>query len=274
VGITEDTPNPADAIIDRVGHAAGWLARTGWRVTRGLPGGELAERQLLKLETAVVAEVRRRLDPQRDTTTPWRLPGLGALDARIDRTATGDLVTLVRPMNGQVEPLRAGMAELLNQSANADTTRATEYLYTTILRQLVPDEARILAALADGVPRPAVDVIVRTTLGNTQRTVLRNASSVGRHAGVVVPAYVPAYLTRLYRMGVVDIGDEDPALAEQYDILLTDQLVRAAEERARHARKGAARIVRRTVAISDLGGRFWAECDPTVGNLPRHRLDR
>ncbi|HEX4705654.1 MAG TPA: Abi-alpha family protein, partial [Pseudonocardiaceae bacterium] len=169
--------------------------------------------------------------------------------------------------------LRAGMAELLNQSANADAARATEYLYTTLLRQLVPDEARILAALADGTPRPAVDVIVRTTLGATQRTVLRNASSVGKQAGVSAPGDVPAYLTRLYRMGVVDIGDEDPALSEQYDILLTDQVVRAAEEQARQARKGAARIVRHTVAISALGSRFWAASDPTIGNLPRRQID-
>jgi hypothetical protein len=109
-----------------------------------------------------------------------------------------------------------------------------------------------------------VDVVVRTTLGGVQRTVLRNASSVGKHASVSAPEYVPAYLTRLYRMGVVDIGDEDPTLADEYDILMTDQLVRDAEDRARQARKGAARIVRRTVMISDLGGRFWQASDPTV----------
>jgi hypothetical protein len=226
----------SDAVFDQFGQAARWLARTGWRVTRGLPGGEVAERRLLELETTVVNGIRRRLEP--------------------------DLVTLVRPMNGQVEPLRAGMAELLNRSANADAGRAAEYLHGMILRQLVPDEARILAALADGVPRPAVDVVVRTTLGGVQRTVLRNASSVGRHAGVSAPDYVPAYLTRLYRLGVVDIDDEDPALAEQYDILLTDSLVRDAENLARKARKGAAKIVRHTVMISDLGARFWLASDP------------
>jgi hypothetical protein len=221
--------------FDQLGRAARWLARTGWRMTRGLPGGERAERRLLDLETTVVNGLRRRMEPD---------------------------VTLVRPMNGQVEPLRAGMAELLNRSANADATQAAGELHSTILRQLVPDEARILAALADAVARPAVDVVVRTTLGGVQRTVLRNASSVGRHAGVSAPDYVPAYLTRLYRMGVVDIGDEDPALAEQYDILLTDPLVRDAEDLARKARKGAARIVRHTVMISDFGARFWSASDP------------
>jgi hypothetical protein len=260
----------ADAVLGRVGQAAGWLVRTGWQVTRSLPGGELAERQLLRLENAVVDGVRRRLEPR--DTDGWRLPGLGTPDIRA--RLGGDLVTLVRPTNGQAPPLRAGMAELLNRSADADATRAAEYLHTTILRQLVPDEARILAALADGTPRPAVDVVVRTTLGGVLRTVLRNASSVGRHAGVSAPDYVPAYLTRLYRMGVVDIGDEDPALTEQYDILLTDRLVRDAEDRARRARRGGAKTVRHTVTISDLGSRFWAECDPTVSHPPRLSIDQ
>lgn len=257
----------AEALIGRAGRAAGWLARTGWRATRALPGGELAERQLLKLETAVVSEVRRRLEPA--DTTPgfaWRLPGI-----ENGRSEVGDheMVTLIRPMNGHVEPLRAGMAELLNQSANADASRAAEYLYSTILRQLVPDEARILAALADGEVRPSVDVMLRTALGGNQRPLLRNLSSVGRAAGVSAPAYVPTYLTRLHRLGVVDVGDEDPTLAEQYDILLTDPLVRDAEERAKLARKGGAKIIRRTVVVSELGRRFWAEADPTFGAHPR-----
>lgn len=251
-----------DTLIGRAGRAAGWLARTGWRVTRGLPGGELAERQFLRLEKAVVDQVHRRIDP-----TPaqrWWLPGRGVLDPLLDRTRVGDheLVTLIRPANGSVAPLRAGMAELLNQSANADPARATEHLYTTILRQLMPDEARILAALADGEPRPAVDVLLRTPLGGTRRVLLRNASSVGRHAGVSEPGLVPTYLTRLCRLGVVDIGEEDPDLGDQYDTLLTERLVRDAGDRARRARRGGPRFVRRTVMISELGRGFWAACDP------------
>lgn len=256
----------AEALIGRAGRVAGRLARAGWRATKALPGGELAERQLLKLETAVVDEVRRRLEPA--DTTPgfaWRLPG------RLQHTEVGDheVVTLIRPMNGHVEPLRAGMAELLNQSANADAPRAAEYLYSVILRQLVPDEARILAALADGDPRPSVDVVVRNALGGNQRALLRNLSSVGRAAGVSAPAYVPVYLTRLHRLGVLDIGDEDPTMAEQYDILLTDHLVREAEAKAKPGRRGGTRIVRRTVRISDLGLDFWAQADPTLGNPRR-----
>lgn len=242
-------------MIERTAKAAGWLARTGWRVTRSLPGGELAERQLLKLETTIVEEVRRRLEPA--PTSPgfaWRLP---------DRDED-EFVTLVRPLNGHVEPLRAGMAELLNQSANSDAEQATRFLYGTLLRQLVPDEARILAALSDGDPRPVVDVVVRTALGGTRRTVLRNASSVGKHAGVSSLDLVPTYLARLHRVGLVDFADENDDLTEQYDILLTDRLVRDAEERARKARKGGVKFVRRTVTMSDLGHDFWEASDPTI----------
>lgn len=268
----QDGENPSDtaaaeALIGRAGRVAGRLARAGWRATRALPGGELAERQLLKLETAVVTEVRRRLEPA--DTSPgfaWRLPGL---DGGLAEVGDHEMVTLIRPMNGHVEPLRAGMAELLNQSANADAPRAAEYLYSSILRQLVPDEARILAALADGDPRPSVDLVLRNALGGHQRPLLRNLSSVGRAAGVSAPAYVPAYLTRLHRLGVVDVGDEDPTLSEQYDILLTDQLVRDAEQRAKHSRRGGVRTVRHTVRISELGLAFWAEADPTIGTHPR-----
>ncbi|HEX5402720.1 MAG TPA: Abi-alpha family protein [Pseudonocardiaceae bacterium] len=108
-------------------------------------------------------------------------------------------VTLV--LTTGTAPLRVAMAELLNRSANTDATGAANQLYSTILGQLVPDEARILAALSDGKPRPAVDIVLRGPLGG-RGTVQRNASTIGRAAGVSAPAYVPVYVTRLTGMGL------------------------------------------------------------------------
>ena len=59
------------------------------------------------------------------------------------------------------------------------------------------------------------------------------------------------------------VGDEDPALAQQYDILATEAVVRDAEDRAR-ARRGTVKIVRHTVVLSDLGRRFWLASDPSA----------
>jgi hypothetical protein len=231
-------------LVGRVTRTANSLVRAGWRVARVLPGGARAQRELLRWETALVDGVRGRL----------AMPPAP--------------VTFVLPSNGPAEPLRAGMAALLNASANTNAVGAADHLYATILRQLVPDEVRILAALADGQPRPSVDVVLRgplaATLSGTQRFLLRNASSIGRTAGVSAPGFVSTYLTRLYRLGVIDIADEDPSLAEMYDILLTEPAVRSAEESGRQARRSAVKIVRHTVLISELGNRFWARCDPTV----------
>jgi hypothetical protein len=149
------------------------------------------------------------------------------------------------------------MADLLNRSVTTDADAAAAYLYAAILRELLPDEARIVAALTDGPARPAVDVVVRGPLGNGRHVLLRNASTVGRAAGVSSPDDVPLYVTRLHRFGLVDIGPEDDTLGEQYDILLTDQVVRAANVRG-------TKIVRHTVLLSDLGRRFWQATDPTV----------
>lgn len=229
----------AGALVVTAARTAGRLAGMGWRAARRLPGGMVAERELRKLENAILGGVR-----------------------------PSESVTFVAPTTSDAPPLRAAMAQLLNRSVNTDADGAAADLYTAIVTHLVPDEARILAALADGVPRPAVDIVQRgplgTQLGTGQRVVLRNASTIGRAAGVCAPAYVPVYVTRLFRAGLVDIGDEDPELAEQYDILLTDRMVRDAEARARRNRRGAPRVVRHTVVISELGTRFWLASDPTA----------
>jgi hypothetical protein len=252
----------AEVFLGRAANATGWLAKTGWRAARNLPGGDTAERQLRRLEKSMVTELRRRLEPA--GTTPgfaWRPIGSPATDAAVTR-ADGELMTFVRPLNGHTEPLRAGMAELLNRSASSDAVQGREYLYTTILRQLVPDEARIVATLADGSPRAAVDVVVRTTFGGVRRPVLANVSTVGKHAGVSAPDYAPNYVTRLHLLGLIDMGDEDSELAEDYDRLLSDAAVRDAQQRVRKAT-----VLRHTILLSALGTQFWAECDPTVRSI-------
>jgi hypothetical protein len=61
------------------------------------------------------------------------------------------------------------MAQLLNRSIGFGRQRAEEYLDAIILRQLTPDEVRILAALSSGSPFPLIDVAERTNLGGAGR---------------------------------------------------------------------------------------------------------
>jgi hypothetical protein len=249
---------PAQVWAERVGRTASRLARAGWRMTRAVPGGVAAERRVLWWEGTVATEVRRRREHLDDTP--------GFLWRPVIDATSGErrMLTMVRATNEHLEPLRAGMAELLSRSARSDVDTGRGYLYTSILRQLVPDEARILAELADETPRPVVHIAVRGPLGGIRRMVLENASTVGRDAGIAVPDYVPFYIGRLHRFGLVDIGDEDPDLADQYSILINESVVRDAEQAARRAWRVPPRVIRRTIVISELGQRFWEACDPTI----------
>jgi hypothetical protein len=63
--------------------------------------------------------------------------------------------------------------------------------------------------------------------------------------------------------GVAEVGDEDPSLATQYDILLTESYVREAEKQAKRPKH-----LRYTLKLSAFGERFWRACDPSIQQLP------
>jgi len=257
--VNAERPNGRGAAEDvadlarRAGQLAGWAARTGFALGRKLPGVETAERGVREVERQLLTELRRRLDEVDD---PYHA-ALTAASAMNRPAAVEATVTLVPARDNHGEPLRAAMAELLNHSIGFGRDRAREYFYAIILRQLTPDEARILSALSDGSPFPALDVVERTGLGGNGRVVLRNASTVGKAAGVSLPDQVPGYVTRLIGLGLVDLDEEVPSLETQYEILLTDETVREAEKHVKRAK-----FVRRTIHVSRLGAQFWQACDP------------
>ena len=147
------------------------------------------------------------------------------------------------------------MEALLTQSMHDSPTESRRTLHEVLVSQLVPDEARILSALSDGSRYPLVH-IAEPGVGSYQKTVLENASSVGRAAGVALPDRVHLYVSHLRRLGLVESGPEDHSLKDDYDILLTEPKLRAAIAATAKGPRGA-RVIRRTVRISDLGRELW-----------------
>jgi hypothetical protein len=143
---------------------------------------------------------------------------------------------------------------LLDRSMYTSPDGSRDALYMNLLHSLVPDEARIFAALSDGSAYPVVHV-AEPTAGNPVY-LLKNASTVGRASGVSLPQNTPLYLTRMIGLGIAEIGPGAAKMSDEYDILLTDSTVRAALALGRRGVR-AARVVRRTVRISDLGQELW-----------------
>jgi hypothetical protein len=263
-GVTRVEVQPAQVVaaagsaIVSAARVGRLLGRTGWRMARQLPGARTLEREAQRLQTVALSEARRLLQ------IPQALPGMGSRPGSPEEQRT---IEYLRNADAGAAPLRSAMSELLERSVEATRTDSREYLYGTIISQLVPDEARILSALADGEQFAAMDVELKQRRGKN-RVLLKNASAVGRQAGLVAPDNTPTYLTRLHGFGLVEFGPEDESLAVQYDILATDSTVQDARNKVEPRRRGAVRLLRRTLHLSAFGKQFWTAADPSRPALP------
>ncbi|AKK30947.1 hypothetical protein AB431_28570 [Mycobacterium sp. EPa45] len=148
------------------------------------------------------------------------------------------------------------LRDLLDRSMYSRPDDSRTALYLSLLQELLPDEARILAALSDGASYPVID-IAEPLLGTSTALVLTNASTVGRAAGVSLPHHTPLYVSRLVLAGLAVIGPEGGnAMYDDYEMLLTDAVVNMAIAKARRGIRSA-RVIRRTVRISELGQELW-----------------
>jgi hypothetical protein len=235
------------------------LGRSGWRIARQLPGMNLVQQQAERLRHVASAELLHLLG------VPQQLLGsAGPEEQRV--------MMLVRDATSDPAPLRTAMTELLNRSSGSTAGNSKEYLFGTIMSQLVPDEARVLAALAEGGRYAVVDVVAKHIGRSSSRTMSANASLLGAAAGVSPARNVATYLSRLQSFGLVEFGPAAADLGEQYDKLAVDSVVQEARARIERNKLGSARLSRKSVALSPLGREFWAACEPDRRTLRRLRI--
>jgi hypothetical protein len=227
---------------DDSGFFGGALAS---RVLKRMPGGGFVQEQLERIEHRVLSELKQRLD-------------------RIERSAT--VSVLAFSVQSDSDKRRRGphapgelLRELLEISGDQTRDEAEQAWYVAALKRLVPDEARILAALSDATPYPMVHLMAGPRLGGTTHPVLRNLSNVGRMAGAQLAELTPVYVQHLRDLGLVETGAEDPALKVKYEILENDGEVRRVIEDL-HAKGKRHVLVRRTLKLSALGRSLWAAC--------------
>jgi hypothetical protein len=204
-----------------------WVA-----VTEQLPGGEYALKQLARAERIVSRELAGRLADQ----PPDAGPPIEASPAVPALPSPGDV-----------------LRTLMDQSMYTSPDESRVLLHRDLLLALLPDEARILAALSDGSRYPVMHV---AEPGADGEPVLANASTIGRASGVALPQHTPTYLARMLQLGLVRIGPEAQSMRDDYEMLLTDPAVNSALTSARRSFRGA-RVLRHTITITELGQEVW-----------------
>jgi hypothetical protein len=236
-----DADSETAGVFDRVrGLLDRWLGQ--------LPGASLVARAYTTVEREVLRDLKVRLE---------RLEGRPP--ASIEERSRHE------PANGAAPPPptpRSLLAELLDRSIDQDEAEAESDAFVAILRQLVPDEARILGALSDGGVFPLLHVMAGSWMVGTPSTrVLGNVTSVGQAAGVQCRGMTPQYVAHLRELGLVELGPEDPTITVKYEILETDGQVRETIRRIEHGEKRAKpRIVRRSLRMTAFGRRLWDAC--------------
>lgn len=207
-----------------------------------LPLGERVNGIIDIAEDAVVDRLRDRLELAISDMNPIRESGHGGPDPR--------------------DEARKRLAALINQANSQTLEDAQQHLYLQLLSQLVPDEARILSAMADGRAHAMIHVAGGPPIGPVMRRVLDNYSYVGRSASVRLEDMTPQYLDHLIRLGLVETGPEDKSLEVKYEVMANDKTIRALGKKVEKEFRFPPRILRRTIFATQLGRDLWHDCAP------------
>jgi len=207
------------------------------------------------------------------------LPIAGAAFRRLRETEDWALAELKHRLDslgeaaGRVAPERSGadggspaqrLARLLHAAQKNDAQRAQELLYQHVLDQMAPEQARIVAVLGDGNPRPLAHVDAGAPVGPVSRRVLSNATSAGQEAGIVHRNDVPRLVTHLMVLGVVEEGPEAKSAKAQYEVLETETCVREAMRYVKDELRQWPRVQRRTLTLTDFGTSLWNDLAPEI----------
>lgn len=240
------------------GNAGRWLVShdLGGRLRRllgSLPGATYAEDQLQQAEDVVLRELKARLD-------------------RVSRKSQRSDVA-----EGGSHPAAPGDAEnpgdtmtrLLAESVAQTKEQAENSVYVRLLGELLPDEARIVAALSDGEPHALVHVGHGPPVGSLTQQVAPNLSALGRAAQVRALDHVPHYIDHLRALGLVRIGPGLRELALKYQIIENDKPVRELVQDLNQTSGKHVRFSRHSLRITALGEGLWNACqgDLSAGTL-------
>ncbi len=107
---------------------------------------------------------------------------------------------------GHEESLRELYANLLAASMDSMTSARAHPAFVDILKQITPDEAKMLKLFSLSRPFPILDVRRENKgRGKGGRDILRSFSTLGEEAGCEHTHLTPSYLDNLSRLGIIDI---------------------------------------------------------------------
>ncbi len=166
---------------------------------------------------------------------------------------------------GHEETLRDMYANLLASSMNKTTAEGAHPAFVEIIKQLTPDEAKLIKYFSNSKPFPIINVRwefkVQTELEKGGSELLTNFCLFAIEAGCEFPHLVPGYLDNLNRLGLTEI----PQFMIYTTIGVYDQLekypeILAIKKAFDDDKKREIKINRKILQLTELGKQFCRVC--------------
>ena len=159
---------------------------------------------------AMMAVAPLRQLPEIATRVPGTLRDLGERMTAIpgSRRRAPALAFAAQALAGSVRygsTLRERYLNLLAAAMDGDTAARVHPAFLDVLRQLTPDEVRIISTFQHDGPYPLVTVSARYRFGERLSTELRHFSLLGTQAGCEHPERVAMYIDNLCRLGLAEL---------------------------------------------------------------------
>lgn len=204
------------------------------------------------------------------TATRWSARMLQRVeDPRIDAVRSEVMATLRRLLElpeGVVRPaarepvddatlVRDRFQELLRRSADVRIQQGDAALLE-VVRQLVPDEARMLRHLAATGPAPAGELVLQSVTGRVQEVLHTRVTFLAERAGAAEADRCAVYVRNLERLGLV--AWEEVAVQDTDDYQLIEGLpdVAASVREHRGGLRTRTRLRRGRLVLTPLGDRL------------------
>lgn len=232
---------------DSQGSRFGAAAKATWQVATLGPrfAFHVARSAAVEAEDRAMRHVRDRLN------------AMASEDVQDD--GAGRAARLIGRTGEAKRPARAHFKRLLRTAREQTLSQAEQYLHLRTARQLVPDEARLLAYLYEGNTSALMHVGSGPIVGPATRRWLENLSPVAHEANLTVRDCTPEYIAHLRHLGLVESGEEEARFKATYQKMEVDTEVREATK-AMEEDNHRPRFYRRTLQLSDLGRRFCSAC--------------
>lgn len=161
---------------------------------------------------------------------------------------------------GYEEALRELYANLLAASMDAKTASTAHPGFVEIIKQLTPDEARLLKLFSTIELSPVIDVkSYSTDQQGGFIEVVRNFSLFGRDASCEHPHLTPSYLNNLTRLGLVEVRDKYYVTPDAYKELEEyPSIVEAKEQITEEGLRPE--IEKKMLEVTNLGKQFMKAC--------------